>query len=128
MQAKRYFVSEAEVTPYTPANHEGTVNRRLIGPETVGAGNIELLLGVLTGEGSGALPHLHPGIEQVCYVLQGRARAEVDGQVRELGPGDACFFPANMIHTFTKTSEEAVRVLVMYSPPYGESKDKAVAK
>ena len=128
MQAKRYFVSEAEVTPYTPANHEGTVNRRLIGPETVGAGNIELLLGVLTGEGSGALPHLHPDIEQVCYVLQGRARAEVDGQVRELGPGDACFFPANMIHTFTKTSEEAVRVLVMYSPPYGESKDKAVAK
>ena len=128
MQAKRYFVSEAEVTPYTPANHEGTVNRRLIGPETVGAGNIELLLGVLTGEGSGALPHLHPGIEQVCYVLQGRARAEVDGQVRELGPGDACFFPANMIHTFTKTSEEAVRVLVMYSPPYGESKDKAVAQ
>ena len=128
MQVKRYFVSEAEVTPYTPANHEGTVNRRLIGPETVGAGNIELLLGVLTGEGSGALPHLHPGIEQVCYVLQGRARAEVDGQVRELGPGDACFFPANMIHTFTKTSEEAVRVLVMYSPPYGESKDKAVAQ
>ncbi len=128
MQAKRYFVSEAEVTPYTPANHEGTVNRRLIGPETVGAGNIELLLGVLTGEGSGALPHLHPGIEQVCYVLQGRARAEVDGQVRELGPGDACFFPANMIHTFTKTSAESVRVLVMYSPPYGESKDKAVAQ
>ena len=128
MTTKRYFVSENEVTPYSPANHEGTVNRRLIGPETVGAKNIELLLGVVSSQGGGALTHLHPGIEQVCYILTGRARAEVDGQVRELGPGDACYFPADMFHTFTKVSEEPVRVLVMYSPPYGEDKSKAVAK
>jgi quercetin dioxygenase-like cupin family protein len=128
MQAKRYFVSESEVTPYSPANHEDTVNRRLIGPETVGSKNIELLLGVVGGESGGALPHMHPGIEQVCYMLQGRARAEVDGQVRELGPGDACYFPADTFHTFTKVSDEPVRVLVMYTPPYGENKDKAVAK
>ncbi|MBL8383441.1 MAG: cupin domain-containing protein [Burkholderiales bacterium] len=128
MQTQRYFVSEADVTPYSPANHEGTVNRRLIGPETVGSQNIELLLGVLSGEGSRALPHMHPGIDQVCYMLQGRAVAEVGGQTRELGPGDACFFPAGEFHTFTKVSEEPVRVLVMYTPPYGESKDKAVTR
>jgi mannose-6-phosphate isomerase-like protein (cupin superfamily) len=126
MLAKRYFVGENEVTPYSPANHEGTVNRRLIGRETVGSKNIEVLLGVLSGEGGGALPHMHPGIEQVCYMLQGRAVVEVDGQKRELRPGDACYFPADTFHTFTKVSEEPVRVLVMYTPPYGESKDKAV--
>ena len=131
MQKKRYFVTESEVTPYSPANHGDTVNRRLIGPETVGAMHVEVLLGVVGGaldaEGGGALPHRHPGIEQVCYMLQGRARAEVDGQVREMGPGDVCFFPADMVHAFTRISEEPVRVLVIYSPPYGESKEKGIA-
>jgi mannose-6-phosphate isomerase-like protein (cupin superfamily) len=59
-------------------------------------------------------------------MLAGRARAEVGGQTRELGPGDSCYFPADTFHTFTKVSEEPVRVLVIYTPPYGESKDKAV--
>ena len=131
MEKKRYFVTESEVTPYSPANHGDTVNRRLIGPETVGAKHVEVLLGVVGGAldaaGGGALPHRHPGIEQVCYMLQGRARAEVDGQVREMGPGDVCFFPADMVHAFTRISEEPVRVLVIYSPPYGESKEKGIA-
>ena len=106
------------------------MNRRLIGPETVGAKHVEVLLGVVggeLGEGGGALPHRHPGIEQVCYMLSGRARAEVDGQSRELGPGDCCFFPADMVHAFTRISEEPVRLLVIYSPPYGESREKGIA-
>jgi mannose-6-phosphate isomerase-like protein (cupin superfamily) len=124
---KRYFVSEAEVTPYSPANHAETVNRRLIGPETVGARHIELVLGTVGDKGGGALPHMHPGIEQVCYILQGTARAEIDGQVREMGPGDTCFFPPDMVHVFTRTSDEPLRVLVIYSPPYTESKEKGIA-
>ncbi len=131
MTKSRYFVKEADVTPYSPANHGDTVNRRLIGPETVGAKHVEVLLGVvggkLAGDGGGALPHRHPGIEQVCYMLAGRARAEVGGETCELGPGDSCFFPANEVHAFTRISEEPVRVLVIYSPPYGESKEKGIA-
>lgn len=127
MKKKRYFVSESEVTPYSPANHAGTVNRRLIGPETVGARRLEVVLGMVGDIGGGALPHMHPGIEQVCYILTGRARAEVDGQVREMGPGDTCFFPPDMVHVFTRISEEPLKVLVIYSPPYTESKEKGVA-
>jgi len=131
MSKSRYFIKESDVIPYTPANHGDTVNRRLIGPETVGAKQLEVLLGVVGGaldrEGGGALPHRHPGIEQACYMLSGRARAEVDGQVSELNPGDMCFFPADAVHSFTRISEEPVRVLVIYSPPYVESKEKGVA-
>jgi len=131
MLANRYFIKESEVTPYSPANHGDTVNRRLIGPETVGAKHLEVLLGVVGGKleaaGGGALPHRHPDIEQVCYMLSGRARAEVGGQTCELGPGDTCFFPANAVHSFTRISEEPVRVLVIYSPPYGENKEKGIA-
>ena len=68
--AKRYFIRERDVPAYHPANHSGTTNRRLIGPETVGAKNVEVLLGVIE-KGAGAARHAHPGVEQVCYLLEG---------------------------------------------------------
>ena len=121
----RYFIRPEDVAAYHPANHTGTVNRRLIGPDNVGAKSIEVLLGVIE-KGKGALPHAHPGIEQVCYVLEGRARAEVGGESCELGPGECCYFPADMPHSFTVTSDQPVRVLVIYSPPYQEHPDRVV--
>jgi len=120
----KYLVKADSVKRYSPANHTGTVNRRLIGPETVGAQQLEVVLGVVQ-KGKGALPHSHPGIEQVCYLLEGRARAEVGGETLELTPGDCCFFPADVPHVFTVTSDEPARVLVIYAPPYGESPLKA---
>lgn len=117
-QQPRYFVKGAEVTPYSPANHTGTVNRRLIGPAETGSHHLEVLLGTLS-RSHGALPHSHPGIDQACYLIEGHAVAEVGGQTAELGPGDACFFPAGEPHVFTATSE-VVKVLVIYTPPYVE--------
>ena len=122
----RYFVRAGEVPGYHPANHVGTVNRRIIGRETVGAQKLEVVLGTIE-KGKGALPHAHPGIEQVCYVLEGRAHAEVGGETCELAPGDACFFPPDLPHVFTVVSDEPVKVLVIYSPPYEESPDRVVA-
>jgi mannose-6-phosphate isomerase-like protein (cupin superfamily) len=115
-----YCVRADEVAGYHPANHTGTLNRRLIGPETVGAKQLEVVLGVVN-KGRGAEPHAHPGIEQVCYILEGRARVEVGGQTMELGVGDCCFFPENEQHTFVALSETPVKVLVIYAPPYGEN-------
>ncbi|MEO8249972.1 MAG: cupin domain-containing protein [Burkholderiales bacterium] len=123
--SQRYFVRESDIEGYHPANHTGTLNKRLIGPETVGAKQIELLVGRIE-KGKGALPHAHPGIEQVCYMLEGRAVAEVGGERCELGPGDCCFFPADAMHTFTVISDEPVRLLVIYSPPYEEAQDRVI--
>ena len=118
--ARRFLVRPADVPAYHPANHTGTTNRRLIGPETVGAKNVEVLLGVIE-RGEGAATHAHPGMEQVCYLLEGSATVELDGERREMQPGDACYFPADRMHKFTATSEKPAKVLVIYSPPYGES-------
>ena len=114
----KYRIRQSEVAPYAPANHTGTRNFRLIGPETVGAKQVEVLIGEIE-RGKGALPHAHPGIEQVCYLLEGTAHVEVAGEKFELAPGEACFFPANTTHLFIVTSP-AARVLVIYSPPYLE--------
>ena len=120
-----FLVRPADVRAYSPANHSGTTNRRLIGPETVGAKNVEVLLGVIE-KGAGAAPHAHPDLEQVCYLLEGSATVELDGERCEMQPGDACYFPAGRKHKFTATSEQPVKVLVIYSPPYGESPDKVI--
>jgi quercetin dioxygenase-like cupin family protein len=120
----KYRVRQSDVTPYSPANHTGTKNFRLIGPETVGAKQVEVLIGEVE-RGKGALPHAHPGIEQVCYLLEGEAHVEVAGEKFELKPGEACFFPPEAVHLFIVTSEKA-KVLVIYSPPYGEDPNKVI--
>jgi len=117
--AMKYLVRPAELQAYAPANHTGTRNVRLIGPETVGAKQVEVLIGELV-QGHGALAHAHPGIEQVCYLLEGTAHVEVGGESFELRAGEACFFPAEAMHVFQATSEKA-KVLVIYAPPYGEN-------
>lgn len=121
----RYFVRAADVPSYHPANHSGTVNRRLIDPKRIGARNIEVTHGTLQ-PGQGALPHAHPGIEQVCYLLEGSAIAEVDGERQQLGPGDCCYFPPNMRHMFTAVGPTACKVLVVYSPPYEEDPQRVI--
>jgi quercetin dioxygenase-like cupin family protein len=114
----KYLVRQSDVKPYSPANHSGTKNFRLIGPETVGSRNLEVILGEIEA-GKGAHPHFHTGIEQVCYMLEGTAHVEVGEEKFELKAGEACFFPAGKTHVFTVTSERA-RVLVVYAPPYLE--------
>jgi len=118
----RFHVRPQDVAPYSPANHTGTRNLRLIGRETVGAKQVEVLIGEIE-RGRGALPHAHPGIEQVCYLLEGAAHVEVGGETFDLAPGEACFFPADVPHLFTATSERA-KVMVIYAPPYEENPER----
>ena len=122
--SSKYFVRGADVPAYHPANHEHTSTQRLIGPAN-GARQLEIVLGTIA-RGGGALPHAHPGIEQACYLLAGSARAQVGGEAFEMQPGDACFFPADLPHVFTVTSEQPARVLVVYSPPYLEDPARVV--
>ncbi len=115
----RFVVRANTLEAYQPGNHAGTRNRRLIGPETVGAQKLEVVLGELEPGGE-AHRHAHPGIEQVCFVLEGQARVECAGREEEIGPGDACFFPPDTPHRFTAIGDRPVKVLVIYAPPYGE--------
>jgi mannose-6-phosphate isomerase-like protein (cupin superfamily) len=121
----RYFIRAGDGPGYHPANHTGTLNRRLIGAENVGATRLEVVHGTIE-PGQGALPHAHPGIEQVCYLLEGSAIAEVGGERQEMQAGDCCFFPPDMPHVFTVTGDQPAKVLVIYSPPYEENPARVV--
>lgn len=121
----KWIVRENAITGYSPANHTGTVNKRLISPETVGSIGVEVLLGTIE-KNQGALPHAHPGIEQVCYLLSGTADVSVEDEKGSMVAGDCCYLPADKKHTFIITSDEPARVLVIYTPPYEENPDRVI--
>ncbi len=121
----KYVLREEDVPSYSPANHTGTVNRRVIGQETVGAKFVEVVAGSLC-PGARADAHAHPGIEQVIHVLGGQGEGVIDGERVTFGPGDWIFLPEGSMHEFRAAGEESLRIIVIYAPPYGERPSASV--
>lgn len=122
-QRRGGVIRPSELPGYSPANHHGTTNIRLVGPEC-GARHMELVLGEIVAGGN-ALPHAHPGLEQAVYVLEGSAVAGIDGREQEVRAGDVMFFPEGVFHSIKVTSEK-IKLLVIYAPPYGEDPSKVI--
>jgi quercetin dioxygenase-like cupin family protein len=120
----RYIIRASEMVPYSPANHTGTKNYRLVGPHVNGAKHLEIVLGdIERNEGSPA--HAHPDLEQAVYVLEGEAIAGIDGVDHHVHAGDMMFFPARVFHSI-KVLTERIKLLVIYSPPYDEDPTKVI--
>ena len=62
--------------------------------------------------------HSHP-YEQTSVMLRGRMRLTVGNEVREIGPGDMWFAPANVVHGGEILGDEAVVFIDVYAPPSG---------
>ncbi len=56
-------------------------------------------VGVMTiPAGQKSAPHTHPN-EQWIYLMAGRLEAVVDGERREVGPGELIYIPAGTVHS-----------------------------
>jgi mannose-6-phosphate isomerase-like protein (cupin superfamily) len=60
--------------------------------------------------------HYHKVSEEFYFILEGRGRMEIDGESREVGPGDAILIPPGAWHTIT--ASERLRFLCCCAPPY----------
>ncbi len=60
--------------------------------------------------------HYHKESEEFYYVLRGRGRMEIDGEVETVGPGDAVLIPAGAWHQIT--AEDELVFLCCCAPPY----------
>ena len=63
--------------------------------------------------------HRHPAQEEVIYVLSGTVEQWVDRDMRVLGPGDACFIPAGMVHASFHAGDGDARILAIFGPSVG---------
>jgi len=125
MNATSPYITRAGMQePYSPVNHSGTKNYRLVGPQVNGAKYLEIVLGdIERNEGTPA--HAHPDVEQAVYILEGEAVAGIDGVDHHVGQGDMVFLPSGCFHAF-KALSARLKVLVIYSPPYGENPAKLI--
>lgn len=119
-----YIIRAAEQESYSPANHTGTKNTRLVGPRVNGAKNLEIALGEIERK-EGSPAHAHPDVEQAVYILEGEAMAGIDGVDHHVRAGDMMFFPKGIFHSIHVLSEK-IKMLVIYSPPFDEDPAKVI--
>jgi len=124
--ASKYVLRPDDMESYSPANHSGTENTRLVSAAINGAQYMEVVLGEVE-KGAGVSSHAHPGMEQAQYFIEGEAEVIIEGVAYQARAGDLCFFPPDVFHSVRVTSER-MKVLIIYSPPYAENPDKVVRK
>ena len=60
--------------------------------------------------------HWHKLSEEFYFILEGRGSMEVDGEIAEVGPGDAILIPPGAWHQIR--AEQPLRFLCCCAPPY----------
>lgn len=60
--------------------------------------------------------HYHSQSEEFYFILEGEGSMEIDGEQRDVGPGDGILIPPGSWHQITARSE--LRFLCCCAPPY----------
>lgn len=68
--------------------------------------------------GAATAPHYHPLCEEIYYLLAGTGRMQVEGEIREVAPGDAIAIPPGARHQISNTGSEPLRFLCCCAPAY----------
>jgi quercetin dioxygenase-like cupin family protein len=66
--------------------------------------------------GQGHTFHRHPAMEEIIYVVSGRAEQWVEEASRVLGPGDSAHIPMNVVHGTWNAGDETLVFLAILSP------------
>jgi quercetin dioxygenase-like cupin family protein len=61
-------------------------------------------------------PHSHDGFEETAYGVSGVTTFTVDGEQRELHPGEAVFIPRGVVHGFENRGDVDARFLAIVTP------------
>jgi mannose-6-phosphate isomerase-like protein (cupin superfamily) len=60
--------------------------------------------------------HHHKQTEEIYFILEGKGEMEVDGEARDVGPGDAILLPPGAWHVIR--AQTPLRFLCSCAPPY----------
>jgi quercetin dioxygenase-like cupin family protein len=112
-------------------------------PEVITIGQLEiryLIDGIVNGAASGMFeltvppgarvppPHSHSHNEEIIYCLEGTLRCSVDGEIRDLKPGERSYTPRGVVHGFSNPHNRAARALVILTPDIGAQYFRDVAE
>jgi mannose-6-phosphate isomerase-like protein (cupin superfamily) len=96
---------------------DGSTIRELLGLPTSELVRNQSLAEATLAPGQATERHYHRLSEEIYFVLDGGGAMEVDGEERQIGPGDAVLIPPGAWHTL-RAGDEGARFLCMCAPPY----------
>lgn len=68
--------------------------------------------------GTSTQEHYHAKTEEIYYITHGTGRIRIDGEAREVKPGDAIAIPPGRRHKLWNTGGETLRLLCCCAPGY----------
>jgi len=77
--------------------------------------------------GASTQEHYHPKAEEIYYITHGTARMRIEGELRDVKPGDAIAIPHGKKHKLWNTGTEVLRLLCCCAPAY-EHEDTVITE
>ena len=77
--------------------------------------------------GASTQEHYHPKAEEIYYITHGVGRMRIEGELREVKPGDAIAIPPGKKHKLWNTGTEILRLLCCCAPGY-EHEDTVITE
>jgi mannose-6-phosphate isomerase-like protein (cupin superfamily) len=77
--------------------------------------------------GSSTQEHYHIQTEEIYYITHGSGRIRIDGETREVKPGDAIAILPGQKHKLWNTGKETLRLLCTCAPAY-ENDDTVITE
>ena len=77
--------------------------------------------------GTSTQEHYHPKAEEIYYITHGIGRMRIEGELRDVKPGDAIAIPPGKKHKLWNTGTEVLRLLCCCAPAY-EHEDTVITE
>jgi mannose-6-phosphate isomerase-like protein (cupin superfamily) len=71
--------------------------------------------------GAATQEHYHIKTEEIYYITHGQGRIRIEGDLREVRPGDAIAIPAGQKHKIWNIGTETLRLLCTCAPAYEDA-------
>jgi mannose-6-phosphate isomerase-like protein (cupin superfamily) len=68
--------------------------------------------------GGATLEHYHPKCEEIYYITHGSGKMRIEGETREVKPGDAIAIPPGRKHKIWNTGRDTLHLLCCCAPAY----------
>ena len=94
----------------------GALELRFLVDETQGSGDLVMFEFVVPENARVPAPHYHRSVDEAVYGLEGTLTTTLDGQKREVRPGDSVFIPRGSVHQHENVHAGAARVLIVLAP------------
>ena len=110
------IINRNKVKPFI--SKDGSEIREILAPGNSSLRN-QSLAEARVSPGKATIQHFHIKSEEIYYILQGKAKIRVEGEIREVAKGDGIVMTPGQRHEIWNTGSEELVFLCCCSPSYG---------